>query len=306
MEEIITNSNPAVETASASQAPAGDPGVAVENPTIPQTGGDIMSPIAEAVPEQSVQTDAAQPNQPAKEDTTRYEYWQSQYDRQKSEASKLTQELDKYKKTLAPISEAINRNPNIMKAIDQSLSNGTNQGLPQQSNQGNSLKQPVEPEKPHSYNEVEAYNDPESDSFKYRMTKERFRDDMLNYYGKVDQYRAQQQQQAAIRQREATAESDARSYAMSNLGWDEAKANNAIAWMQNPQNVNFPALFKLYDALHAKDPKQIEADRRKVEMQHQQERAQIPRTTAVATGTSETPLSDEDSFSRALLQNAKR
>ena len=101
-----------------------------------------------------------------------------------------------------------------MKAIDHSLSNGTNPGLPQQSNQGNSLKKPVEPEKPHSYNEVEAYNDPESDSFKYRMTKEKFRDDMINYYGKVDQYRAQQQQQAAIRQREATAESDARSDAL--------------------------------------------------------------------------------------------
>tara|TARA_R100000152_G_C6779415_1_gene211020 strand:+ start:2881 stop:3798 length:918 start_codon:yes stop_codon:yes gene_type:complete len=305
MEEIIKTSNAEVSTASASQAPAGDTGIAAENPTVGAAGGDAVSPTSEVAPEQSAQTDAVQ-NRPVKEDPTRYEYWQSQYDRQKSETSRIQSELEKYKQTLAPISEAINRDPNIMRAIDQSLSNGAPQGQPQMRNQGNSLQQPVAPEKPHSYSEVEAYNDPESESFKYRLQKEQYRDSMIDYYGKVDQYRAQQQQQAAMIQRQAAAESDARSYAIQNLGWDENKANKAIQWMQNPANVNFPALFKLYESLHAKDPKQVEAQRRVAEMQNQQERAKIPTTTAVATGRSEAPMNDENAFSQALFQNAKR
>lgn len=90
MEEIIKTSNSEVSTASASQAPAGDPGIAVENPTVGAAGGDAVSPTSEVAPEQSAQTDAVQ-NKPVKEDPTRYEYWQSQYDRQKVKHLKFNQ-----------------------------------------------------------------------------------------------------------------------------------------------------------------------------------------------------------------------
>ena len=56
------------------------------------------------------------------------------------------------------------------------------------------MKEPTEPDRPHSYNEVDAYNDPESDSFKYRIDKEKYRDEYLIHLKEKDQIREHEMQ----------------------------------------------------------------------------------------------------------------
>ena len=141
-----------IETRNADQAPMENAGLNVEQPAIPN--GEV--PVDAGVPESITQE--TQETSP-RDDSTRFEYWQSQADKAKGELNALRQELDYYKTSV--------QNPD-----QQSPTSGEQlQGYPQ-GFQEDSLKEPAAPERPHSYNEVDAYNDSQSDSFKYRLAKE--------------------------------------------------------------------------------------------------------------------------------------
>ena len=129
----------------------------------------------------------------SRDDSTRFEYWQSQADKAKGELSTIRQELDYYKGSLAPVEQMIRNNPDVLNRLEQTPSNEQAQGYPN-GLQGTSLKEPSAPERPHSYNEVDAYNDPESDSFKHRLAKEEYRDNYLGYLKDKDQVREQELQ----------------------------------------------------------------------------------------------------------------
>ncbi len=244
--------------------------------------------------------------QPPVEDPNRMQYWQSQTDKAKNENFKLQEEINYYKNTLSPISDAIQADPELLNRLEQkSLSNVPQQGSPNQGNQVGPLKQPEAPVQPHSYNEVDAYNDPESDSFKHRIAKDQYRDSMIDYYGKIDAHRQQEQQAYNARVQEAQAINQAQSYAMNNFGWDNQKSSDFITWAQNPNNVTMENLAKIYDAANAPSREQAEAQQKVIQMQQQNQRMNIPRTATVQQGTPAPTITDEQSFSAGLLSRKK-
>ena len=118
----------------------------------------------------------------AKENPSRHEYWQSQHDKVNNELGNAHKELDYYKQQLGPLQDYLKQNPNVVNAIDRQLSNGQPQGQPQQQaqqpvqgNQQEPLQKPDKPTRPSDYNEVDAYNDPDSSSFKYRTQLDGYR-----------------------------------------------------------------------------------------------------------------------------------
>ena len=195
----------------------------------------------------------------------------------------------------------IRNNPQVLDQLEQTPSNGQSQAYPN-GLQETSLKEPSAPERPHSYNEVDAYNDPESDSFKYRLAKEQYRDEYLGYLQQKDQVREEEMQQAyqkQMQQQQAQMiQRQAMSHAVNNFGWDQTKAAEFVAWSQNPQNLTMDNLAKLFELRTNTDPV---VQQRTQEMQNQAERLAVPKTAAVQTGKAEQPRTDEQLFSDALL-----
>lgn len=237
-----------------------------------------------------------------KEDTNRYEYWQSQADKAKSELSGLKEELDYYRNSLAPVEQILSQNPEVLDNLEAKLSNGQPAGQPQMGVQQTSLKEPTEPEKPVNYNEVDAYNDPQSDSFKYRVAKEDYRDKYLGYLKNVDAQRQAEmnyayEQQVAAQQQEAIRQ-QAYSHAVNNYGWDNQKAGDFIQWASAPENLSMDNLAKLFELRTNANPV---VQQKTQEMQNQAQRLSVPKDPSVITGKSEQPRTEEQSFSDALL-----
>ena len=280
-----------IETSNAGQPEVENFGLQTETPSIPQgetptenlnaqTG--MAEPITESQPTENVSP---------REDTTRFEYWQSQTDKAKGEVNALRQELNQYKQMI--------NNPTEQQTLP---SDGQAQGYPNQGFQEPSLKEPTAPEKPHSYNEVDAYNDPNSDSFKYRLAKESYRDKYLDFLKEKDQVREaelQQQYQAQMQQQQVQmVQRQAMSHAVNNFGWDTGKAAEFVSWSQNPQNLTLDNLAKLFELRTNPNPV---VKQRTEQMQNEAGRLAMPKTAAVQAGKSEQPRTDEQMFSDALL-----
>tara|TARA_R110002020_G_scaffold15421_2_gene54910 strand:- start:38 stop:1000 length:963 start_codon:yes stop_codon:yes gene_type:complete len=316
-----------IQTSDAAQAPQGNPEIPVENAGMetpagtegnlfPLGGGETITnteglPVGQTAPlvsEEPVQTQEPVPTEsPVREDPSRMEYWQSQTDRAKNENYQLKQELDYYQNSLGPVAEMIQRNPQVLDTLEQTV-NGQPPGAPVQAgNQRNPLDKPIRPTKPTTYNEVDAYNDPESDSFKFRAQNDQWRDGMLDYYENLDSARMQQAEQAQQVQQKQNMVRDAHSYAINNHGMDPRTATDFVRWSQNPNNITIDNLIKLYAVKDAPQrQQQAQAQTKAADMRTQQERLKVPRPTTVQTGQSAPTQTEEEAFSNALLTNARR
>jgi len=223
-----------------------------------------------------------------KDDPQRMAYWQSQADRAKNDNARMSQELDMYKSALA------------QQPQQQSLSNE----IPQQP-QDDSLKEPMPPEKPLNYNEVDAYNDPESDSFKFRLQKERFVDDRYDYLKNLEHSRIQETESMMAQQQEQQMVSQAYNHVRSAYNWSDQKASGFINWASDPRNVSLDILAKLFDLTNAPTPKQVQVNQKMAEYNQQAEALKVPTTTAVQTGTAHPEPNDADMFNAALLAHSK-
>ena len=271
-----------IEVSNADQAPQENAGLSVNNPTVPNGEIPVNTGVSETITEETQEVSP-------RDDSTRFEYWQSQADKAKGELNALRQELEYYRS---------NTNP----AEQSSASNGQPQAYPEQGLQEPSLKEPTAPERPHSYNEVDAYNDPQSESFKYRVAKEAYRDKYMDFLKEKDQVREQElqaQYQAQMQQQQAQmVQQQAMSHAVNNFGWDQNKAMEFVRWSQSPENLTLDNLAKLFELRTNPNPV---VKQRTEEMQNQANRLNVPKTTAVQTGQAEQPRSEEQLFSDALL-----
>ena len=277
-------------------------GYGVENPEVPVMGTEVPAgndttntqmfdvdvsqrTINETpVGEQQVESVEGVSQQPAKDDPSRFEYWQSQADKVKGELSQTQKELAYYREQAMQQQQPPNGQPNGQQV------------------QENSLQPPVKPEKPVNYNEVDAYNDPESVSFKYRLDKERFNDEYIGYIEKREENRereyAERYQKAMIEQETTNLRNNAYSHAVNSYGWSPYQARGFVDWASNPNNVTIDHLAKLYQM---KDAPNAQVQQRKDAIIKEREIVSMPRTASVETGKSEPPMSDEDIFNAGLM-----
>ena len=316
-----------IQTSDAAEAPQENVSIPAGNAVVetttgtdgnlfPLSGGETITnteglPVGQTAPlasEEPLQTqEPVETEAPVKEDPSRMEYWQSQADKAQNERFKVQQELDYYRNSLGPVAQMIQSNPEVLDKLENQV-NGNPSGNPVQAgNQRNSLQKPVRPTKPTTYNEVDAYNDPESDSFKHRAANDQWRDDMIGYRENVDAYRMQQAQVHQENQQRQQSMNSAYNIAMQNHGMNANQATDFVRWTQNPNNITIDNLVQLYAVKNApQQQQQSQAQRKSAEMKAQQERLKVPRPTTVQTGQSAPTLSQEDEFNNALLTNAKR
>jgi|TARA_R100001086_G_scaffold70671_1_gene33805 hypothetical protein len=245
----------------------------VQNQEVPQT--EEANPVAEVQPEVS-----------AKDDPNRIAYWQSQTDKAKNDAAILAEEANKYKQALEQVRQS-------------SVSNESQNRL-----RSDSIEEPIKPERPISYNEVDAYNDPESDSFKYRIQYDKYRDARLDYVERLEYARQKQQQAQFAKQQEKQMVNQAYTQVQNAYGFDQVKAADFIGWAQDPKNITMDSLVKLYNIQKSPGIKQQQVEQKKQAIQNQNEALKVPTTTAVAPGTSQPQMDDEAMFNEALLSKS--
>jgi hypothetical protein len=246
----------------------------VQNQEVPQT--EEANPVAE------VQEDVS-----AKDDPNRIAYWQSQTDKAKNDAAILAEEANKYKQALAQVTQ------------NAPVSNESQNRL-----RSDSIEEPVKPEKPVSYNEVDAYNDPESDSFKYRIQNDSYRDARLDYVERLEYARQKQQQAQFAKQQEKQMVNQAYTQVQNAYGFDQGKAADFIGWAQDPKNITMDSLVKLYNIQKSPGIQQQQVEQKKQAIQNQNQALKVPTTTAVAPGTSQPQMDDEAMFNEALLSKS--
>lgn len=167
----------------------------------------------------------------------RYEYWQSQADKERNARLAAEQELQ----VARPIMQLVQNDDELYRSVSSRLSGA-------QPVQG--LKAPVPPERPASYSEAEAYTNPQSESFKFRASQEKYMLDRMNYLEAMNQESVK-----AVQQREAQlAEQNQRQQVLAQTvqvvqkqyGMQPAEAQEFVQWSSNDASVTLPNLVAFY------------------------------------------------------------
>ena len=261
-------------------------------------------PIETAEPveleDQTVNKDMELQGEVPKDDQNQYQYWQSQADKRSKELNNVlgrfgVESVDELQtkhadiEDIAPIARYIKSNPNVLDNVEASLSNGQAQGQSQQGNQEPSLKQPEKPTKPSNYDAMDAYSDPESESFKYRERVEAYRDGMIDYSRQENDMLKQQialeQQQAQQRQQQNQLKNDL----VSKHKMQPDEVEKFINYMSSPESVsvdNLVTLWKNQNSIgnQAPAPQKPATDPTAEAMMRQREKLSMPQPVSVTPG----------------------
>lgn len=118
----------------------------------------------------------------------RYEFHQSRADKAEAALQKAMAELQKLK-PMEPLMNVISEDEEVRSFIKTRLNGGPKE-------------KPLEPpQRPSNYNEVEAFSNPESDSFKYRQAMDRYRDEKIVQLEQSNKRQFEEQQRALEQER---------------------------------------------------------------------------------------------------------
>jgi len=245
-----------------------------------------------------------------KEDTSRFEYWQSKYDQKASEYNKLQDELGQYEK-VAPIANYIQENPDILKGVAKSLS-GDTPTVADNNEQMASPKKPVRPAKPVNYDSSEAYMDSESASYKYREAIDNYRDEMIDYSEQAEQYRIRElearenQIRQAQQQYEMQRQTDnTKNELMGKYGYSPDKAQEFLQYYSSPDSLTLDNLVRLDKMRSAPSQAEVEQRQRAEMMKQKQNTLNTPPPAGVVSAQSEPQVNEEDAFNLGLMRNRR-
>ena len=264
----------------------------------PDTGNEVQE-----VPQQETQ----QPLTPATNDKKRYEYWQSEADKQKYENQKLQEQ------------NAALQN--------QMVQNQPQQQAPAQEPYAEEFPPPPEkPKRPAHFDRSEAYQDPRSESATYLDSVEEWRDTMSQYNSLRSQYdvaKLQEKQDATERQRQNEIKqqqayvqqqkqlSDTKQWLSSQHGIQGEEADSFISKMSSPESMTMDNLVQLWRIQNANNtqsnPAPVQTQNTPSEVFQQTQRAQqVPNPMGVmpSAGNSD-PRTTEDQMMDSMVADFK-
>lgn len=288
-------------------APIQESGIGEE--TVPNPV-DQLEGYDESLAPPTIQNEESLGVEAPKEDTSRFEYWQSKYDQKASEYNKLQDELGQYEK-VAPIANYIQENPDILKGVAKSLS-GDTPPVADNNEQMASPKKPVRPAKPVNYDSSEAYMDSESASYKYREAIDNYRDEMIDYGDQAEQYRIRELQakenqiRQAQQQYEAQRQTDnTRNELMGKYGYSPDKAQEFMQYYSSPDSLTLDNLVRLDKMRSAPSQAEVEQRQRAEMMKQKQNTLNTPPPAGVVSAQSEPQVNEEDAFNLGLMRNRR-
>jgi len=224
----------------------------------PQVGDAPQS--VEPQQEQYVPEEQSNPNSDS------YKYWQSEADKRAYERDEAFRTLgvnnveelkaiSQEMQDVLPIAKYIKGNPEVLNVVDKSL-RGEHLGNQQEpENQAAPVQKPVKPVRPNGYDEIDAYQDVESSSFKYRQEMEKYRDDMIEYTQLENENLknniTQAEQQQARTQQIGQLQND-----LINRGYTQDQADDFINWANQDESFTIENLIQLHGQIRGINPAQ--------------------------------------------------
>ena len=191
-------------------------------------------------PSQSQPQEIAQPE--TNNDETRYQYWQSQADKEKNENSHLRDELNQLKGQL----NAMQPQQPVQQPVQEPIA------FPDP---------PDRPRKPGGYNREEAYSDPSSASARYVDELEGWRDDMDEYntaksnynqalvqeqLDSIEKNRIKESQKREAQIQQTRQMSQLKEHVAKNYQMDQTETQDFITKMSDPNSISMDNLVQLY------------------------------------------------------------
>jgi hypothetical protein len=237
--------------------------------------------------------------------------WQAKFDKLQSEFDSYKTQAEDVNKLWSYVQTDPRLAQEVFSTVERSLSGEGSSAEAAESN--NEPQEPAKPEKPSDYSDHDAYMEPDSQSFKYRLAMEQYRSEYADYkmekrmaemqglvapiYQAFEQEKAQMQQQAQLRQIQTT-------FTESGLSDEEANVvtNWAAGYQVTPEDI--VTLYKLKNGAVPQTPQAQTAAPDKLEQRNKALNFPVPSTTAggqkEAPRTVETSMFDEIlSFDRA-------
>lgn len=238
-----------------------------EEPTLETTQMESQGPDTQESPESD---DSSQ--------RERYQYWQSKHDKLKSEYDRLMQQQQQASYQSAP------------QQVDVSQPAPT---------------KPSKPVKPQGYSPEEAYTDPTSESFKYRVAVDDYNEkyqEYLDYYNEQMQQREQVYQQQA---REQELINQTKQEVMYEYGLDQRQAEDFLVTMSSPETMKLENLVAYYRFLKGEgQPTQTQQQQPIASVAQPQVRTQAPPPPAgviPASGNGATIPNEQDTFIQSMI-----
>ena len=284
--------------AGSEEGAGGSPDVLVEtggaSPGLATTAPEQQALTPPAGLEQAVapEQQAAEPTQqqpiPAKEDESRFEYWQSQ-------ANQTKRELDEIKGSqLHAIAKHIQQRPELLDVVDESLRGGPitrPKGIPER---------PIRPQKPDNYDSSEAH-DPETASGRYRAAHD-------DYQEKKDIYNDAREEHGAIQARrneEKAQLAEIKAGLVRDGGLNEIEANEAMSVLFSRESMNPVTLSKLYRLMKSPAQDEIANQEKARQLLAKQQGLKSPPPLAVAGGETPPQRTPEQDMADSLRAHSK-
>lgn len=237
-----------------------------EEPTLETTQMESQGPDTQESPESD---DSSQ--------RERYQYWQSKHDKLKSEYERLMQQQQQYVQ------------PQAQQQVDASHPAPT---------------KPSKPAKPQGYSPEEAYTDPTSESFKYRVAVDDYNEkyqEYLDYYNEQMQQREQVYQQQA---REQELINQTKQEVMYEYGLDQKQAEDFLVTMSSPDTMSLENLVAYYRFLKGNSqPTQTQQPQQSASINQMPRQAAPPPPAGVvpASGNGATMPNEQDAFIQSMI-----
>ena len=210
-------------------------------------GSDSVESAFTSGNEGSEEVAAPETGQPAQEtikpvvdnnnDETRYQYWQSQADKLKSENAKLKESMAQQTQApvqpQAPVQEQVEEFP----------------------------APPEKPQRPRNFSREDAYADPNSESARYLDDHDQWRDNMTEYnalktqydnavlqerFDKIEQEKVDNAKRAEAYRVQQQQTNEVKDYVTGHYGFSQEQANDFVQKMSNPESLTVDNLVKLY------------------------------------------------------------
>lgn len=287
-----------------------------ENAFESSSGGDANDPFADLFPEMNDDYDvfSAQPEEvPQQEiqqqispEEQRVRDWQAKFDKLQSEFDSYKTQAEDVNKLWSYVQTDPRLAQEVFSTVERSLSGEGSSAKAAESN--NEPKEPAKPEKPSDYSDHDAYMEPDSDSFKYRLAMEQYRSEYADYkmekrmaemqglvapiYQAFEQEKAHMQQQAQMRQIQTT---------FTESGLSDEEAGVVTNWAANYQVTpdDIVTLYKLKNGAAPQMPQAQNAAPNKLEQRNKALNFPVPSTTA--GGQKEAPRTVEASMFDEIL-----
>ena len=255
----------------------------------------LMEKANTGVSEQELQSP-----QPQKPDNgqVRYEYWQSQADKERNARLQLEREMAELR-ALSPYAQIIKERPEILSTLSQG------------DNGQRTLTPPRPPTKPGNYNGADAFNDPDSASYKYREALDDFNVQNAEFVSSQVSALQQARQQDNERQQALYQQEQAmhgwKKELVAHYGFTPPMSEQFVNEMYNPESLSKDNLVKLFYINHPDLlPNRRNGQQSRQPNVIQQRVMNVAPSIVNAPGGQPVQKSENELFSEGLLSTTRR